>query len=266
MFTKHGGLNLGRVSLIILVILVAIALFFMSINRVDAGYVGVITRWGAVNRVVYPGISWKIPIAEGIRKMDVRTLKDQVDVAAASKDLQTVTSTVAVNYHLDGQYAAAVYQSVGMHYQDVLIAPAVQNIFKATTAKYTAEELITKREQVRLDSEKALETQLLAYHVIVENFNIVNFDFSPEFNAAIEAKQVAQQQVETAKQLLAKAQIEAQTAVAQAQGQADAQAALKNTGALTPEYLEYLALTKWNGVLPIVTSGTPFIDVTGFTK
>ncbi len=198
--------------------------------------------------------------------MDVRTLKDQVDVAAASKDLQTVTSTVAVNYHLDGQYAAAVYQSVGMHYQDVLIAPAVQNIFKATTAKYTAEELITKREQVRLDSEKALETQLLAYHVIVENFNIVNFDFSPEFNAAIEAKQVAQQQVETAKQLLAKAQIEAQTAVAQAQGQADAQAALKNTGALTPEYLEYLALTKWNGVLPIVTSGTPFIDVTGFTK
>jgi regulator of protease activity HflC (stomatin/prohibitin superfamily) len=238
----------------------------MSINRVDAGYVGVITRWGAVNRVVYPGISWKIPIAEGIRKMDVRTLKDQVDVAAASKDLQTVTSTVAVNYHLDGQYAAAVYQSVGMHYQDILIAPAVQNIFKATTAKYTAEELITKREQVRLDSEKALETQLLAYHVIVENFNIVNFDFSPEFNAAIEAKQVAQQQVETAKQLLAKAQIEAQTAVAQAQGQADAQAALKNTGALTPEYLEYLALTKWNGVLPIVTSGTPFIDVTGFTK
>jgi regulator of protease activity HflC (stomatin/prohibitin superfamily) len=153
-----------------------------------------------------------------------------------------------------------------MHYQDILIAPAVQNIFKATTAKYTAEELITKREQVRLDSEKALETQLLAYHVIVENFNIVNFDFSPEFNAAIEAKQVAQQQVETAKQLLAKAQIEAQTAVAQAQGQADAQAALKNTGALTPEYLEYLALTKWNGVLPIVTSGTPFIDVTGFTK
>jgi regulator of protease activity HflC (stomatin/prohibitin superfamily) len=193
MFTKGRALNVGRVSLIILVILVAITLFFMSINRVDAGYVGVITRWGAVNRVVYPGISWKIPIAEGIRKMDVRTLKDQVDVAAASKDLQTVTSTVAVNYHLDGQYAAAVYQSVGMHYQDVLIAPAVQNIFKATTAKYTAEELITKREQVRLDSEKALETQLLAYHVIVENFNIVNFDFSPEFNAAIEAKQVAQQ-------------------------------------------------------------------------
>jgi len=153
-----------------------------------------------------------------------------------------------------------------MLYQDILIAPAVQNIFKAVTAQYTAEELITKREQVRVKAEDALAAQLAVYHVIVENFNIINFDFSPEFNAAIEAKQVAQQQVETAKQLLAKAQIEAQTAVAQAQGQADAQAALKNTGALTPEYLEYLALTKWNGTLPIVTSGTPFIDVTGFTK
>jgi regulator of protease activity HflC (stomatin/prohibitin superfamily) len=266
MSTKGGRTIVGSIFLIILVSLVGIALLFMSINRVDAGYVGVITRWGAVNRVVYPGISWKIPIAEGIRKMDVRTQKDQVDATAASKNLQTVTSTIAVNYHLDGQYAAAVYQSVGMNYQDVLIAPAVQNIFKATTAMFTAEELITKRETVRVMAEEALANQLAVYHVIVENFNIVNFDFSPEFNASIEAKQVAQQQVETAKQLLAKAQIEAQTAVAQAQGQADAQATLKNTGALTPEYLEYLALTKWDGVLPIVTSGTPFIDVTGFTK
>jgi regulator of protease activity HflC (stomatin/prohibitin superfamily) len=260
MFTKGRGLNFSRISLIILVILIAIVLFSMSINRVDAGYVGVITRWGAVNRVVYPGISWKIPVAEGIRKMDVRTQKDQVDASAASRDLQVVTSTIAVNYHLDGQYATNVYQNVGMLYQDILIAPAVQNIFKAVTAQYTAEELITKREQVRVKAEEALAAQLAVYHVIVENFNIINFDFSPEFNAAIEAKQVAQQQVETAKQLLAK------TAVAQAKGQADAQAALKNTGALTAEYLEYLALTKWDGVLPIVTSGTPFIDVTGFTK
>lgn len=266
MFTKSGRVNFGFVSLIILVFLIALVLLSMAINRVDAGYVGVITRWGAVNRVAYPGISWKIPIAEGIRKMDVRTQKDQVDASAASRDLQVVTSTIAVNYHLDGAFATNVYQNVGMLYQDILIAPAVQNIFKAVTAQYTAEELITKREQVRVKAEEALAAQLAVYHVIVENFNIINFDFSPEFNAAIEAKQVAQQQVETAKQLLAKAQIEAQTAVAQAQGQADAQAALKNTGALTPEYLEYLALTKWDGVLPVVTSGTPFIDVTGFTK
>ena len=262
---KYGFLK--RRGSLIVIGFVLVVLLSLAINIIPAGFVGVVTRFGAVNRIMYPGMSWKIPIVEGMHEMDVRTLKDQVDAAAASRDLQTVTSTIAVNYHLDGKYAADVYQNVGTGYQDILIAPAVQNIFKATTAKFTAEELITKREEVRLMAEKALAEQLLVYHVIVENFNIINFNFSPEFNAAIEAKQVAQQQVETAKQLLAKAQIEAQTAVAQAQGQADAQAALKNTGALTPEYLEYLALTKWDGRLPNVVGGaTPFIDVSSYSK
>lgn len=244
---------------------VVIILALMSVFTVPAGKVGVITQWGAVNRVVYPGLHLKVPIAEAVKKMDVRTLKDQVDASSASKDLQTVTATIAVNYHLDGQYAAQVYQNVGLNYQDILIAPAVQNIFKATTAQYTAEQLITRREEVRIKAEEALTAQLLVYHVVVENFNIVNFDFSPEFNAAIEQKQVAQQQVETAKQLLAKAQIEAQTVTAQAQGQADAQKALRDTGALTPEYLQYMFLQKWNGTLPQVTGGaSPVFDIQSY--
>jgi regulator of protease activity HflC (stomatin/prohibitin superfamily) len=267
MMNKNGS-SLRWIWIVILGLFLLFGLAALTINIVPAGHVGVITRWGAVDRSVYPGMTFKIPIAEGIVLMDVRTRKDQVDTAAASRDLQAVTSTIAVNYHLDGQYAIDIYQNVGTDYQDILIAPAIQNIFKATTAKYTAEELITKREEVRLVAEKALSEQLYIYHVVVENFNIVNFDFSPEFNAAIEAKQVAQQQVETARQLLAKAEVEAQTAIAQARGQAEAQAELKNTGALTPEYLQYLALTKWDGQLPsVVTAGaTPFIDIGAFSK
>ncbi len=250
---------------IVIIVAAVIILALMSVYTVPAGSVGVVTRWGAVNRVVNPGLGVKWPIAEGIVMMSIRTLKDQVDATAASSDLQQVTSTIAVNYHLDGKYAVSVYQNVGTNYQDILVAPAIQNIFKATTAQYTAEQLITKREEVRANAEAALTTQLAVYHVIVENFNIVSFDFSQDFDAAIEAKQVAEQEVETAKQKLAQAQVDAQTAVAQAQGQADAQAALKNTGALTPEYLEYLALTKWNGVLPSVVGGsTPFVDVSQF--
>jgi regulator of protease activity HflC (stomatin/prohibitin superfamily) len=245
----------------------ALALLGFSIYTVPAGSVGVITRWEAVNRTVQPGLGLKIPVAERLHIMDIRTQKEQVEVSAASRDLQVVTSTIAVNYRLDGKFALEVYQSVGIGYLDILVAPAIQNVFKATTAGYTAEELITKREEVRLKAEEVLAAQLVDYHVIVENFNVVNFDFSPEFNAAIEAKQVAQQQVETAKQRLAQAQVDAQTAIAQAQGQADSQAVLKESGALTPEYLEYLALTKWNGILPAVTGGsTPFIDITEFTK
>jgi regulator of protease activity HflC (stomatin/prohibitin superfamily) len=258
---KNAGWGCGGI-----LVLAALILFFMSFTKVNAGYVGVITRWGAVYRVAYPGVTWKVPFADGVKKMDVRTIKNQVDAAAASRDLQVVTSVIAVNYHLDGQYATDVYQNIGMNYDEIVVDPAVQNTFKSVTARFTAEELITKRQEVSATAEKELAEQMLNYHVIIENFNIVNFDFSPEYNAAIEAKQVAQQQVETAKQLLAKTKIEADIAITQAQGQADAQAALKQTGALTPEYLEYLALTKWNGVLPVVTSGTPFIDVTGFTK
>lgn len=248
-------------------ILFALILLLMTFYTVPAGSVGVVTRFGAVNRVAYPGIGIRIPIAEGTVIMDVRTLKDQVDAEAASKDLQTVTATIAANYHLDGQYAVGVYQNLGPDYADVVIAPSIQNIFKATTAQYTAEQLITNREQVRVTAEDQLKSALAPYHVIVENFNIVNFKFSDQFNAAIEAKQVAQQQVETAKQQLAKAEVDAQSVVAAAQGQADAQKAVKDTGALSPEYLQYIAITKWNGVLPNVTGGaSPFIDVSQFSS
>ena len=257
-------------GLIVLAVVGTVIVIFstpMSISIVPAGSVGVLTRWGAVLGVVQPGFNWHAPIGEGVVNMSVQTQKDQVDASAASKDLQAITSTIAINYHLDGQYAVQVYESVGTNYKDILIAPAIQNIFKATTAQYTAEELITQREAVRIKAEAALKDQLAVYHVVVENFNIVNFDFSKEFNAAIEAKQVAQQQVETAKQKLAQAQVDAETALATAKGQADAQAAVKASGSLTPEYLQYLAITKWDGKLPTAVGGSvPFINIPGITQ
>ena len=252
---QTGMVRMGRLFAGIIIAGVVILLIANTITVVPAGHVGVITRFGAVNRVVYPGLNWKIPIAEGYVPMDVRTRKDQVDATAASKDLQIVTSTIAVNYRLEGKYAAEIYQNVGTDYQDILIAPAIQNVFKAVTAQFTAEQLITKREEVRIAAEDALGEQLSVYHILIDNFNIVNFDFSPEFNAAIEAKQVAQQEVEKQKQLLAKAEVEADTRRAEAQGIADAQRILQESGALTPEYLTYLALTKWDGQVPLVVGG-----------
>lgn len=244
------------------VILVAILALILSFYTVPAGRIGIITRFGAVSRVANPGLGMKIPFIEGRALMDVRTQKDQVPASAASSNIQAVDSQIAVNYHLDPSKASRVYQEIGTNYADVVIAPAIQDVFKATTANFTATQLIQQREKVRLEAEQALKEKLAPYGIIVESFNIVNFDFSKEYNASIEAAQVAQQNVVAAQQRLIQAQVEAQTAVAQAKGQADSQAALKNTGALTDEYLRYLALQKWNGVLPSVTSGAiPFIDV-----
>jgi regulator of protease activity HflC (stomatin/prohibitin superfamily) len=236
------------------VIFLVLILLVNTIGFVKAGNVGVVTRFGAVNRVVYPGMIIKIPFVESINSMNTQTQKDQVDANSASRDLQTVQSTIAVNYHLDGSHAVSVYQNIGIDYQDKVIAPAIQETFKSITSQYTAEELITKREILRQQAQDSITKKLSKYSILVDNFNIVNFDFSQDFNNAIEQKQVAQQNLE-------KAKIEAQTATTQATGQANAQAILKNSGSLTPEYIEFLAVQKWNGILPNATNGVPFINI-----
>lgn len=235
--------------------LISLLLLFNTISIVGAGKVGVVTRFGAVNRVVNPGLIVKIPLIENTITMETRTQKEQVDAQAASKDLQEVKSTIALNYHLRGEKAVEVFQNIGTEYKLRVIDPAIQEAFKATTAKFTAEELITKREAVKNEALEHLKVRLAKVNIIVDDFNIVNFDFSPEFNQAIEQKQVAQQNLERIK-------LEAQQALTQAQGQASAQKALKDTGSLSPEYLEFLALQKWNGILPTVTgNGVPFINI-----
>lgn len=228
--------------------------FLSSFAVVGAGSVGVVTRFGAVNRVVNPGLNFKLPLIEGIAIMETRTQKEQVDARAASKDLQEVKSTIALNFHLRAERAVTVYQNIGTLYKERIIDPAIQEAFKATTAKFTATELITKREAVKQEALKHLKERLNVFNVIVDDFNIVNFDFSADFNQSIEQKQVAQQNFE-------KARIEATTATTQAQGQADAQKILKDSGSLSPEYLQFLAIQKWDGKLPNATSGTPFINI-----
>ena len=255
-----------RVVPIILIALAVIILATSLFYEVPAGNIGVVLRFSAVDRVAYPGINIKLPFVERVVLMNVRTQKDEAQATAVSENLQVVTSIIAVNYHLDGTRAKEVYEKVGADYANIIVAPAIQNTFKAVTALFTAEELITKRDEVRLLAEEKLTAQLEPYFVVVENFNIVNVDFSAEYQQAIESKQVAQQQVETSKQKLAQAEIDAQTVIAQAKGQADAQKALNQTGALTPEYLQYLFLTKWDGILPqVMTSGSnTMIDVSRF--
>lgn len=259
----------GRIILTALIIIVALIFLFGSHYNVNAGHVGVVTRFGAVNRTGYQGFNWKWPIIEHVADMSVQTQLDQADAAAASSDLQKVTATIAVNYHLDPAYAVQVYQLIGTNYKDVVLTPAVQNTFKGTTSQYTAEMLIKNREEVRQAAEKSIQSQMASYHIIVDNFNIVNFDFGPEYNQAIEQKQVAQQGVETAKQKLAQAQVDAQTAVAQAQGIADAQVVAAKaqaqantliTQSLTPELLQYQYIQKVQGVQTVfLPSGSNFL-------
>jgi len=252
---ENGQLIPGAVVRAVLTtIVVVLVLFNLPFTIVGAGHVGVITQFGRVARVLNPGLSFKIPFVEQVEIMETRTQKEQVDAQAASKDLQEVKSTVALNFHLRGANAVDVFQNIGTEYKERIIAPAVQEAFKATTAKFTASDLISRREQVKVLAYTELRQRLEKYNIVVDDFNIVNFDFSAEFNQAIEQKTVAQQNKE-------RADTEKATALIQAEGQAQAQAKLKESGSLSPEYLQFLAVQKWDGRLPNATNGVPFISI-----
>jgi len=244
-----------KITVTIISIIVLFLIFIFGTFRfISAGNVGVVTRFGAVNRVVNPGLVVKFPLVEGIKIMETRTQLEQVDSSSASLDLQDVNAKIALNFHLRGEKAVEVYQQIGTEYKERIIAPAMQEAFKATTAKFSAADLIGKREAVKKLAYDELKGRLDKYNIIVDDFNIVNFEFSKEFNVAIEAKVKAQQDKE-------RATIEAETLNIAAQGQTDAQKKLKEGGALSAEYLQFLAVQKWNGVLPNATNGVPFINI-----
>jgi regulator of protease activity HflC (stomatin/prohibitin superfamily) len=277
--SAQGG-NMGRLLAVGVAIVIALAAFLQSYVLIDAGHVGVVTQFGAVTGAVYePGFHLKLPFAQDVQIFDVRTQKEQVEATAASKDLQAVKSVIALNYHLDATQASTVYQEIGIFYKERVIDPAIQEAFKSATAQFTAEELITKRTEVKNLAQSTLSEQLKRSHVIVDDLNIVNFDFSEAFNEAIEAKQVASQQVLTARQELEKSRVAAEQRLVEAKARADSQiieaeAAAKaqqlQQQSLTELYIQNKAVDKWNGQLPQYTGGTaiPFIvpPVTGQTS
>jgi regulator of protease activity HflC (stomatin/prohibitin superfamily) len=177
-----------------------------------------------------------MPLFQGVSQMSIKTQKYQADnLSAASKDLQDVTTTIAINYKLDPSKASEVFRTIGLDYMEVIAHPAIQEIVKEITAKYNAEDCIVKRSEVKDAISASLINRLGERGIIVESVNITNFEFSSEFTAAIEAKVVAQQRIETAQNDLERMKVEAQQAVVVAQGKAQANEILAQS--LSPEVL-----------------------------
>jgi len=271
-YTKKGTNSYGQEVLIpnfvkiaahAVSLIVVLVLLFNSFGTVGAGERGVKTRFGAVTEgVIGEGLYVKMPFIEKVFILDVKTQKDETAASAASKDLQTVNSQVALNYSIKHESVANLYQNVGIEYKTRLIDPAIQESVKASTAKFTAEELITKREEVKEDIRLALATRLAPSGIVVENFSIINFDFSKSFNEAIEAKVTAEQNALAAKNKLAQVEYEAKQAIESAKGRAEALRVESVAISSNPKVLELRAIEKWNGVLPQVTGGNvPFINI-----
>lgn len=239
-----------------------------SFTIVPAGSTGVVLTLGKVSETSYQeGFHLKIPFIQQVEDMSNKIQVYETPASAVSKDLQTVSSTIAVNYRLVSDKSPEMYKNVGVDYQTVLITPVVQECMKSATAKYTAEQLITERAAVGDEVKSALDSKLNNYGIYIEKFNIVNFDFSAEFNNAIEAKQVAEQNLlktqteqeqaivianaEAEKKVIA-ADAQAKAILTEAQAQADANKLLEES--LSDKVIAYEQIQKWNGVMPKVTS------------
>jgi len=245
----------------------ALILCASSFTIIPAGHTGVVLTLGKVSENSFTdGFHLKIPFIQDVEVMSNKIQVYETPASAVSKDMQTVSSTIAVNYRISSDASSDIYKNVGIDYKTVLVTPIVQECMKSVTAKYTAEELITERAAVGDEVKTALDAKLNTYGIYIEKFNIVNFDFSEEFNNAIEAKQVAEQnliktqteqeqaiviaEAEAEKKVIA-AEAEATAILAEAQAQADANKLLEES--LSNKVIMYEQITKWDGVLPKVS-------------
>lgn len=260
-----------------ILIIGAILVFFLFLNpwvQIGAGERGVVLNFGAVQKnVLDEGLHFRVPIMQQIIKVDVKVQKAETDAAAASADLQDVSSTVAINYHIIPDRANIVYQSIGVQFKERIIDPAVLEVVKAVTAKYTAEELITKRPAVSDAMKLSLTERLLEHNIAVDAFSIVGFSFSKIFMEAIESKQTAEQLALKAKRDLDRIKIEAEQTITAAKAEAESLRLQKAN--ISADLIELRkieanlrAIDKWNGILPQVTGAgaVPFIGVGDIQK
>jgi len=260
---KMRNLNPKKIVSRIVWGLVILILLFGAFGTIGAGERGVLLQFGAVKDKVFDeGLYIKIPFIQKVVTMDVKIKKDEVPSSAASKDLQVVTSIIALNYHLDPDTVNKVWQEVGKNYNARIIAPSIQEAVKAVTAKFTAEELITKRETVKDQIKINLAERLLERNILVDEFNIIDFSFSDAFNNAIEAKVTAEQLKLKAERDLERIRIEADQKIAEAQGKAQAIQIEAQALRANAQVVELRWIEKWDGKVPTYWGeASPFIGI-----
>jgi len=259
------------VPIVILVFAVVVVLARGAVI-VPAGTRGVVLTWGSVTGVLGEGLHFITPLVQTVVFMDVTIQKVETAEATASADLQEVTTTIAVNYRIVPEAVGDIYKSLRQEYEFRIIKPNIEESIKAATAMFQAEELITKRELVKAKVKEILTERVREYSVEILSVSIVDFQFSLEFQKAIEAKVTAEQSALEAKNKLEQIRYEAQQQVIQAEAAAnatilkataDAEAIRLVRESLTTEYLNYIAIQQWDGKLPyfLGTEMVPFIQI-----
>lgn len=270
-----GGLVAAAAALVC-----AVAVILSCVQTVPTGHTGVVTTFGRVeNTTLDSGVHFVMPW-QNVVKMDNRVQKNTVDMPCFSSDIQEVNMTYTINYQIKKSDAQNIYRTIGVDYYDTVIQPCITESVKVVTARYTAEQLVGKRDDLASAIEEDLTEKLLHYNIEVVSTSIENMDFTDAFTDAVEAKQVAQQnklRAETEaeqKVVEAKAAAEVRKVNADAaayellaKAEAEAEANRKISESLTQELINYTYAQTWDGKLPTVMSGQggsemiPVLDV-----
>lgn len=269
MTRKAQNINPFYVFAIPILLIILFSIVFGSFYVVSAGERVVLLTWGNPDLTpISEGIHFKVPIMQKAVKMNIQTQKYEAELTAASSDLQDVKTKIAINYHLISEQVPIIYRDIGLSYADKVIYPLEQEANKATTAKFTAEQLVTKREEVREEMKNILAERLRLRGIIVEEISIVDFSFSESFTQAIEAKVTAEQNALAAKNKLEQVKYEAQQAVESAKGKAEALQIEGDALRKNPQVTQLRAIEKWNGILPLVTGNgaMPFVSLGNITS
>jgi regulator of protease activity HflC (stomatin/prohibitin superfamily) len=258
----------------------AFILFFVVMallpwTTVEAGSRGVVLEFGAFNgKVLDPGFHFLVPFRDRVVEINVQTNKVDGEALAYSKDGQTVNVSLVLAYSLVPVQAGSLYRDIGLAYEDKIIKPLIGDAIKQVMARYTADELLINRGKVRDEAKESIRARLDAEYFTVVDLNLTNFDFDDQYEAAIAAKQVAEQEAkrqenitkseeEKKKQEILKAEALAEKTRLEAvalNNQASAENLIKKIQAEAT--LE--AAKRWNGVLPtqmIPNGALPFINV-----
>ena len=243
--------------------IIALVVFFGSFYTINSGERGVVRTFGSVSSISDDGLHFKLPFIQSVTEVNIKTQKAHSPADAGTKDMQRVSASVALNYHLDQNKIAEIFTKTGLDVEDRIIEPRIQEVVKAVVAKYSADNLLSQREAVKSEIASSLRSSVAPYNIIVEDIQITDFKFSESYNASIEAKQTAEQNALKAKNDLDRIKVEAEQKIATARAEAEAiriqsQAVMAQGG---KDYVQLKAIEKWNGVLPTVSGGSNLINI-----
>lgn len=241
------GFSTKKIIIIGVIALFVLTTIFNSFQTISSGEVGLKVRFGKiVDSSLNEGLNLKVPYIEKIQIVNIKVQKSEITVESSTKDMQTITTTIAVNYRVDSKKASNLYRTVGNNYEVTVLEPAIKESIKSAIAQYNAEEITTKRSEVSANCLKALQEKVEKYGIIVEDFNLTDFKFSIEYTRAIEEKQVAEQKLQ-------KTKLEAEAKIIEAEATKKANDLLKQS--LTDELIAKQFIEKWDGKLPTTFAG-----------